>query len=40
LLGIPPNTQTTVIENPAAGQPGFRETAEYLALCKDLRARM
>jgi len=40
LLGAPPNQFARVVDNPGAAQAGFRETAEYLALCKDLRARM
>ena len=40
LLGAPPNRLTRVVDNPGAAQAGFRETAEYLALCRDLRARM
>jgi NitT/TauT family transport system ATP-binding protein len=40
LLGTPPNTLATTVENTSAFLPGYREMAEYLALCKDLRARM
>lgn len=40
LLSQPPNTQAVVIDNPGAAQPSFRETAEYLALSKELRQRM
>ena len=40
VLGQPPNTRAMVIENSAGGAPGFRETTEYLALCRDLRRRM
>jgi NitT/TauT family transport system ATP-binding protein len=40
LLGHPPNQQATIIDNPGARQPGFRESHAYLALCKELRARM
>lgn len=40
LLGHPPNTLARVIENPSAGQPGFRSSTEYLALCQDLRRRL
>ena len=40
LLGQPPNTQPLVIENPNAGQPGFRSSSEYLALCQNLRSHM
>lgn len=40
LLGLPPNTRATVIENPGAGTADFRESSEYLAVCKELRSRM
>lgn len=38
LLKLPPNKETVVLENPNAGLPGYRETAEYFDLCKRLRA--
>jgi NitT/TauT family transport system ATP-binding protein len=40
LLGQPPNTRAEVIENPGAAQPGFRDSPEYTALCRELRQRM
>jgi NitT/TauT family transport system ATP-binding protein len=40
LLGHPPNRQAQVIDNPGARSPGFRETREYLELCKELRSRL
>ena len=40
LLGQPPNTEANIIENPAVLQPDFRETSQYLALCRNLRYRM
>jgi len=40
LLGAPPNRQPQVIENPAAAQPDFRDTAEYSALVQRLRRRL
>jgi NitT/TauT family transport system ATP-binding protein len=40
LLSHPPNTGPVVIDNPAACQPGYRETTDYLLLCRDLRQRM
>lgn len=40
LLGHPPNTQAVVIENPSARLPDYRETTDYLRLCRDLRQRM
>lgn len=38
LLSQPPNRQAQVIENPNAGRPGYRESTEYAALCRQLRA--
>jgi len=40
LLNLPPNTQPLIIENPNILQPGYRESDEYVALCRGLRARM
>jgi NitT/TauT family transport system ATP-binding protein len=40
LLGQPPNRQATIIENSGAAQTGFRDSAEYTALCRQLRERM
>lgn len=40
LLGRPPSTQAVSIDNPGAGQPGFRESQAYLNLCRNLRGRM
>ncbi len=40
LLGRPPHTLAEVIDNPGAAQPGFRETSQYTALCRELRRRM
>jgi ABC-type nitrate/sulfonate/bicarbonate transport system ATPase subunit len=40
LLGHPPNTHPVVIDNPSACLPGYRETKDYLLLCRDLRHRM
>jgi len=40
LLNLPPNTQPLIIENPNILQPGYRESDEYVALCRSLRARM
>ena len=40
LLGNPPNRRPKIIENPGAGQPGFRNSAQYLDLCKRLREEM
>jgi NitT/TauT family transport system ATP-binding protein len=40
LLGHPPNTHAEVIENPGAALPGFRDTLEYVSLCRNLRQRM
>jgi ABC-type nitrate/sulfonate/bicarbonate transport system ATPase subunit len=40
LLGHPPNTQAEVILNPQAGQPGYRNSQEYMGLIIDLRSRI
>ncbi len=40
LLGEPPNTTPQVIPNPGAEQSNYRESREYVALCRELRARM
>jgi NitT/TauT family transport system ATP-binding protein len=40
LLSQPPNREPFVIENSSACWPGYRETDEYFALCKELRARL
>lgn len=40
LLGRPPNQQTRIYDNPRAGQPGQRESREYLTLCQTLRREL
>ena len=41
LLNRPPHRGVPqIVENPAAGQPGHRESAAYHALCQLLRARL
>lgn len=40
LLGEPPNTRPQVILNPGMRQANYRESAEYAALCRDLRAQI
>jgi NitT/TauT family transport system ATP-binding protein len=40
VLNQPPNREPTVIENSSACWPGYRETVEYFALCKELRGRL
>jgi ABC-type nitrate/sulfonate/bicarbonate transport system ATPase subunit len=40
LLGEPPNRAANIIENPGAGLPGYRTSAEYVELCRELRGRM
>jgi ABC-type nitrate/sulfonate/bicarbonate transport system ATPase subunit len=40
VLGLPPNRQTAVLENPAAGHPSYRESPDYAAVCRELRARL
>jgi ABC-type nitrate/sulfonate/bicarbonate transport system ATPase subunit len=40
LLSHPPNTQAEVILNPHAGQPGYRNSREYMELIIELRNRI
>jgi NitT/TauT family transport system ATP-binding protein len=40
LLSNPPNKQAVVIDNPQAGQPGYRETGQYQIVCRALRRLM
>ena len=40
LLSKPPNAQPVVLDNPTAGQPETRHSAQYVALCHDLRQRL
>jgi ABC-type nitrate/sulfonate/bicarbonate transport system ATPase subunit len=40
LLNEPPNREANILENPSAGKPGYRESAEYVALCRTLREKM
>lgn len=40
LLGRPPTQTAVVIENSDAGQPGYRESQAYYALCRALRAQL
>jgi len=40
LLNLPPNIRPLVIENPNILQPGYRESDEYVTLCRSLRSLM
>jgi len=40
LLNEPPNQQACIIENRSVGAAGYRESHEYLTLCRELRERM
>jgi NitT/TauT family transport system ATP-binding protein len=40
VLGQPPNRQPVVAESPAAGSPGYRQSAAYQAACQALREKM
>jgi ABC-type nitrate/sulfonate/bicarbonate transport system ATPase subunit len=40
LLTPPPNTQPILIDNPSAGQYEYRDSADYQALCRNLRGRL
>ena len=40
LLGQPPNKLPQVFDNPSAGAPNFRDSADYARLVRNLRERM
>jgi ABC-type nitrate/sulfonate/bicarbonate transport system ATPase subunit len=40
LLVPPPNCFAQILQNPAAGRPEPRESAEYREICRELRARL
>ncbi len=40
LFGNPPNTSSRIIENPQACNEAYRDTVDYLDLCRDLRTKM
>ena len=40
LLDHPPNTIPQVIDNPGAAHKNFRESSEYVTLCRQLRTMM
>ena len=40
VLGYPPTLEVVVVENPSAGRPDHRSSAEFYASCKQLRSRM
>jgi NitT/TauT family transport system ATP-binding protein len=40
LLGMPPNRQARVFENPTAGKIDYRESRQYQALCQTLRKEL
>jgi ABC-type nitrate/sulfonate/bicarbonate transport system ATPase subunit len=40
VLGSPPTREALVLDNPAAADPGYRETSAYAAVCRELRARL
>jgi NitT/TauT family transport system ATP-binding protein len=37
ILGQPPHRRAVTVDNPAAGQLGYRTSAEFLAICNHLR---
>ncbi len=39
LLGTPPNREAHLLENPGAGETGFRDSQAYTLLCRELRER-
>lgn len=40
LLNEPPNRIAQMIENPGAGEPGYRESDKYMDICRALRGKM
>jgi len=40
LLGAPPNTRVDIISNPDSVDVDYRNSTEYLELCKELRSRL
>ncbi len=40
LLSQPPNRQAVIIENPQILREGYRDSADYHRLCRELRARL
>lgn len=40
VLTFPPNHNPLIMENPAAGSPGYRQSIAYLATCQALREKM
>lgn len=37
ILGQPPNHEAVIVDNPTAGKPSYRGSAEYLEMCNQLR---
>jgi len=40
LLGNPPNTNPDVVENPGAGEVEYRNSNEYIQICRQIRSKM
>lgn len=40
VLSQPPNCLPVIVENPQAGEPGFRQRAAYQVVCQTLRTKM
>jgi NitT/TauT family transport system ATP-binding protein len=40
VLSLPPNRQPVIVDNPAAGSPGYRQSPAYQSTCQALRTRM
>ena len=40
VLGLPPNHQPVIVNNPGAGQAGYRQGAAYQSVCQALREKM
>jgi NitT/TauT family transport system ATP-binding protein len=40
VLGLPPNRQPVIVDNPQAGEAGYRQSAAYQTTCQALREKM
>jgi NitT/TauT family transport system ATP-binding protein len=40
VLSLPPNRQPVIVDNPAAGSPGYRQSPVYQSTCQTLRTKM
>ena len=40
VLGPPPNRGVSIVQNPGAAQPSYRETPDYAVACHNLRTML